>query len=256
MTLENHHISRQKDSTDHSAAMQHHGAGNFGVDMTSPHFNRHMADSSKPDTASLPEMTITHAGNNDKNNGSQPSVRNIDASAGFHQQVTESYKQSFGHLSKDIQEKLHDSKVLTVNHTGKAIPGMPDVPAITPDKSEHKGNTMVFSEKGAKNQNAPINDVMNHEIFHTVDNAIGASKDPELRRAIDKGISQLSTTDQKHIAVQGKEQAAQRYAEFAGDIMALEMGSKPKDLAYFSKVHNSENSFREARELVRKKYMQ
>lgn len=115
---------------------------------------------------------------------------------------------------------------------------------------------MIFSERGVNNQKAPVKDVMNHEIFHAIDNATGASKTPELRRAIDNGIRQLSPADQHHIAVMGKDQAAQRYAEFAGDVMALEMGSKPKDLAYLSKVHNSENSFKEARELIRKRYLQ
>lgn len=252
MALE-HHVSRHGDGADTTHAKCFTGAASFGVDMTSPQFNRQIADAGKSETAKIHDMTITHGGS-DRASGTPP-VRNIDASAGFHQQVNESYQESFGRLNQQTQAKLQDSKVLTVNHTRKAMPGVPDVPAITPGMDEHKGNTMVFSEQGVKNQKAPIKDVMNHEIFHTVDNATGAAHDPELKRAIDKGIRNLSPTDQRHIAVHNREEAAQRYAEFAGDIMAMEMGSKSKDLAYVSKVNDPENNFREAREIMRKKYL-
>jgi len=252
VTLE-HHISKHYDGADASLKNPHAGAAGFGLDMASPHFNRQIAAAGKPETARIHDMTITNAGSDTET--ATPPVRNIDASAGFHQKVNESYQESFGRLNQETQAKLKDSKVLTVNHTSKVMPGMPDVPAITPGMDEHKGNTMVFSERGTKNQKAPIKDVMNHEIFHTVDNATGASQDPEMKRAIDQGISKLSKTDQRHIAVRNKDEAAQRYAEFAGDIMAMEMGSKSKDLAYVSKVNDPENSFNEARELMRKKYM-
>ncbi len=261
-------IRKHRDAQDTHSRHPANSGPNFDVSLSHHDFNRDYAAATRSTGTARPhDFRLTDHGHHSKLDGAHLSdskhpgqhghFKNIDASPHFQKQTQEAFKESFGRLKPEIQEKLKDVKVVTASHADKVVPGVPhDVPAVTPDKREVHANMMVFSEAGLKKDGAPIKDVMNHEIFHTVDNATGASRDPELRKAIDQGIKRLSAADQRHIAANGREQRDARYAEFAADIMAMEMGSKQKDLAYVTKVSNAYKNFAEAREIIRKKYLQ
>lgn len=261
---------------------------NFDVDPSDPNFNRDFkAASARPDTARVADLAIhnpesgratdraqsptdraqlpTDRDQLPTDRAQQPTdsalatpginFKNLDASKKFASDVREAFGESFNRLNPETQKKIQGLEVITTNHTKKVMRGFPDVPGVTPGPEEKKGNIMVLSEAGTKKQNVKIKDVINHEIFHPIDNATGASHDPELRKAIDLGISRLSPKEQKNIAAHGKEERDNRYAEFAGDVLALEVGSKKADLAYAEKVSNPYDNFKEAREIMRRKYL-
>lgn len=238
----------------------------FDLNLSNQHFNEDFSKTNnRGNSAVLPEISLVNGDEKGKDATTKASgsdslaaknFKNIDGSEKFRKDTEEAFRESFGRLNPETQEKLRELKIVTASQVNKEIPGMQkNIPAVTPDKEEGHGNKMVFSEAGMKAQKAPIKDVMNHEIFHAVDNATGASKDPELRKAIDEGIKRLSKLDQKHITVHNKDEAEQRYAEFAGDIMALQMGSNKKDLAYVTNLPNPYDTFKEAREIIRRKYL-
>ncbi|CAN5691057.1 hypothetical protein BH10CYA1_BH10CYA1_04230 [soil metagenome] len=257
-----------RDAGDSLRKPGHESVGNIDVGLSNPAFNREYAVASqKSFTAILNDFSLTNSEgrvvsdrasqNHDVNNHTAVvKFKNIDASHHFARQTQEAFEESYGRLNPETQQKLAGLKVITASQAFKGLSGVPkDIPAVTPSLHEGKGNMMVFSEAGIKKDHAPIKDVMNHEIWHVIDNATGASNDPELRKAIDLGISRLSKQERREIAVHGKEQKDERYAEFAGDVMALEVGSKPKDLAYVTHLKNTYNNFKEARELMRKKFL-
>ncbi len=272
MTVENAPVT-QPDAGDNSYRPSESHELNFGINLTSQLFNRDWSAAcqsfSPATTSGLPDLKI--CGDRDNTGRDQFRIaqvgdnipfpsgitkKNLDASPQFSNEVNQAFNNTFGNLNPETQEKLRGLSVVSTKQVNKVIPGMPlDIPAVTPDLSERKGNVMAFSEVGIKKTKAPVQDVMNHELWHPIDNATGASKDPELRKAIDLGISRLPKSDQRNIAVRGKEQTDQRYAEFAGDIMALELGSNQKDLAYLRDRNNPYDNFREAREIIRKRFL-
>ncbi len=262
-----HPTSKNHDASD-SIPSINSGSGGIDSGLSNPNFNcEYVLASQRPGTALLPDFSLDNIGRTSvSDNNRQPAdatigtigakFKNIDASPQFLKQTQEAFQESFGRLNPETQEKLKDLKVVTASQASKGLPGVPkDTPAVTPDLREKRGNMMVFSEVGIKKDHAPIKDVMNHEIWHAVDNATKASNDPELRKAIDAGIKRLPRREQHEIAVRGKEQVDERYAEFSGDVMALEVGSKPKDLAYVTHLTDPYNNFKEARELIRKRYL-
>jgi hypothetical protein len=239
--------------------------------MSMPNFNQQYFESLQrtANTASLTDMSLSGAGRFQIAEAGRPGsaagsdtgppavqFKNLGASAGFSETVQNQFSQTFDRLNPETQEKLKGLKVITAPEVRDGMPGMPrGIPAVTPDLSEGHGNMMVFSERGLKRDGAPVKDVMQHELWHAVDNVTRGSQDKEMRDAIDKGISRLPKEEQRRIAAHNPEQHVRRYAELAGDAMALELGSKPKDLAYVSKVSDPYNNFREARELMRQRYL-
>lgn len=233
---------------------QHHLAAEqvsqrFGLDMASPEFNKSY-DAAKSKAGAQAKITPETAA---ALKGIE--VKNIDASPEFAKQTKEAFEQAFSRLNPEVQKALKGLKVESGSHLSKMIPHSKDEPARTTDPQDHLGRMMAFSEKGVQSDKGHVKDVMNHEIWHAVEDVTKGSKDPELRKAIDLGISRLSKVEQSHIAAHGEIERDRRYSELGGDILALETGSKQKDLAYVTNLTKPYDNFKEAREIIRRKYL-
>lgn len=269
---ERHSSSQSPDSGDKAASHTQTEKSSYNLNLTEPGFNRDYIKATGYGNSTAPLNNLTLV--NDSGSSERPATRDVSPStdnnaasavnrfvdAGttptFQTDIKNAFNQTFNHLNPETQNKLKDLQVITANQTKDVIPKLQDAPAVTPSPRAGLGQVMVFSETAIKNEHEKVNDVMNHEFFHAVDNVTGASKDPELRKAIDEGIRKLPEADQRRLAEHSADMSQNTlYSELSGDVMAMEMGSKQNDLAYVAQLTNAYGNFSRARELIRQKYL-
>lgn len=178
--------------------------------------------------------------------------RNVDATPGFQREVQQSFMNVFNSLNPQTQAALKNIDLITASRLNKAIPGeMPAGSAVVPAS----GEKLIMAEKGIFGNQQSVQGVMKHEFFHLLEDAVKAGKDPELIKAIDTAISRMPPNLKAEFRSLPKRDQDHFRREFMGDSLAMALGTDPKELGYLQRVPNAPSVFKEAIDLLRRKYL-
>lgn len=179
-------------------------------------------------------------------------IKNIDATPGFQLEVQQSFNDIFNSLNPETQAALKNIDLITASRLNKAIPGeMPQGSAVVPAS----GGKLIMAEKGVFGNKQSVPGVMKHEFFHLLEDAVKAGKDPELIKAIDTAISRMPPNLRAEFRALPKQDQDHFKREFMGDSLAMALGTKQSELGYLHRVPNAPEVFREAIDLLKRKYL-
>ncbi|MBX9720800.1 MAG: hypothetical protein K2X81_05365 [Candidatus Obscuribacterales bacterium] len=180
------------------------------------------------------------------------SFKNIDATPGFQKDVEQSFSDVYQSLNPETQAALKDVQLITASRLNKAIPGeMPQGSAVVPAT----GGKLIVAEKGIFGNKQSVPGVMKHEVFHLLEDAVKAGQDPELLKAIDTAISRMPKNLQTELRALPKRDLDHFKREFMADSFAMALGTQTKELGYLHRVPNAQEVFREAIDVLKRKYI-
>lgn len=206
------------------------------------------------DNGIRPELIRVAGLENPTTDALPPGIRfkNIDTTPGFQREVQQSFNDVYNSLNPETQAALRNIDLITASRLNKAIPGeMPQGSAVVPAS----GGKLIMAEKGVFGNKQSVPGVMKHEFFHLLEDAVKAGKDPELIKAIDTAISRMPPNLRAELRALPKSDLDHFKREFMGDSLAMALGTKQNELGYLHRVPNAPEVFREAIELLKRKYL-